>query len=48
MQKALRAFFLPTRIDDARLDVYTIYKKEATDYDTDYVKKYDEGLNTTG
>ena len=24
-----------------------MYKKEATDYDTDYVKKYDEDLNTT-
>ena len=24
-----------------------MYKREATDYDTDYVKKYDEDLNTT-
>jgi len=23
-----------------------MYKKEATDYDTDYVKRYDEDLNT--
>ena len=24
-----------------------MYKKEATEYDTDYAKKYDEDLNTT-
>ena len=24
-----------------------MYKKEAVEYDTDYVKKYDEDLNTT-
>jgi len=24
-----------------------MYKREATEYDTDYVKKYDEDLNTT-
>ena len=23
-----------------------MYKREATEYDTDYVKKYDEDLNT--
>ena len=44
---ALRAFPLPIKNDDARLDFYTMYKKEATEYDTDYVKKYDEDLNTT-
>jgi len=33
--------------DDPRLDFYTIYGGEATGYDTDYVKKYDEDLNTT-
>ena len=43
---ALRAFFQPIKQDDARLDFYAIYKKEATEYDTDYVKKYDEDLNT--
>jgi len=40
-------FFLPIKNDDARLDFYTMYKKEAMEYDTDYVKKYDEDLNTT-
>lgn len=46
-QEALRVFFQPIKHDDPRLDFYAIYKKEATEYDTDYVKKYDEDLNTT-
>jgi len=46
-QDALRAFFQPIKTDDPRLDFYTMYKREATEYDTDYVKKYDEDLNTT-
>lgn len=37
----------PIKNDDARLDFYTVYKKEATEYDTNYVKKYDEDLNST-
>jgi hypothetical protein len=32
---------------DARVDFYTMYKRESAEYDTDYVKKYDEDLNTT-
>ena len=47
LQEALRVFFQPIKTDDARLDFYTTYKKEATEYDTDYVRKYDEDLNTT-
>ena len=47
IQDALRGFLPPTKYDDARLDFYTVYKKEATEYDTDYIKKYDEDLNTT-
>ena len=46
-QDALRTFFQPIKNDDARIDFYTMYKREATEYDTDYVKKYDEDLNTT-
>ena len=46
-QDALRAFFQPLKTDDPRLNFYTIYKREATEYDVDYVKKYDEDLNTT-
>ena len=40
-------FLLHIKNDDARLDFYTVYKKEATEYDTDYVKRYDDDLNTT-
>ena len=34
-QDALRTFFQPIKNDDARLDFYAVYKKEATEYDTD-------------
>ena len=47
IQEALRAFLQPIKSDDPRIDFYTVYKKEATEYDTEYVKKYDEDLNTT-
>ena len=47
IKDALRTFLPPIKNDDARLDFYTVYKKEATEYDVDYVKKYDEDLNTT-
>ena len=40
-------FFPAIKSDDARLDFYTTYKREATEYDVDYVRKYDEDLNTT-
>jgi hypothetical protein len=46
-QDALRAFFQPIKTDDPRLDFYTMYKREAAEYDAHYVKKYDEDLNTT-
>ena len=46
-QDALRAFFQPIKNDDPRLDFYTMYKREATEYDADYVKKYDDDLSTT-
>ena len=45
-QGALRSFFQPIKNDDPHLDFYTRYKREAAEYDTDYVKKYDEDLNT--
>ena len=47
IEDALRAFLLPIKNDDTRLEFYTVYKKEATEYDVDYIKKYDEDLNTT-
>lgn len=47
LHDALRMFFQPIKNDDPRLDFYTMYKKEAGQYDADYVKKYDDDLNTT-
>jgi len=47
IKDALRAFLPPIKNDDGRLDFYTVYKRESTEYDLDYVKKYDEDLNTT-
>ena len=47
MQDALRMFLQPIKADDPRLDFYAVYKQEATEYDMEYVKKYDEELNTT-
>ena len=46
-QDALRTFFPPMKCDDSRIDFYAMYKREATEYDMDYIKKYDEDLNTT-
>ena len=46
-QDALRTFFQPIKTDDPRPDFYTMYKREATEYNMDHVKKYDEDLNTT-
>ena len=47
LQDALRTFFQPIKTGDPRVDFYTMYKRESAEYDTDYVKKYDEDLNTT-
>ena len=47
LQDALRTFFQPNKTEDHRVDFYTMYKRESAEYDTDYVKKYDEDLNTT-
>ena len=46
-QEALKHFFQPTKTGDPRVDFYTMYKKESFEHDTEYVKKYDEDLNTT-
>ena len=47
IRDALRNFILPVKTEDPRVDFYTMYKRESAEYDTDYVKKYDEDLNTT-
>ena len=46
-QDALRTFFQPIKTEDPRVDFYTMYKRESAEYDADYIKKYDEDLNTT-
>jgi len=47
IQDALRDFFPPIKTKDARADFYAAYQRESSQYDHDYVKKYDEDLNTT-
>jgi hypothetical protein len=47
IQDALRDFFPPIKTKDARADFYTAYQRESSQYDHNYVKKYDEDLNTT-
>ena len=46
IQDALRNFIPPIKTGDPRVDFYAMYKREAAEYDTDYVKKHDEDLNT--
>ena len=47
IQDALRMFLLPIKNDDPKLDFYTMYKREATEYDAEYMQNYNEDLNTT-
>ena len=47
IQDALRMFLQPIKNDDPRLDFFTMYKREATEYDTDSMQKHNEDLNTT-
>jgi len=39
--------FLPIKNDDPKLDFYTMYRRETMEYDTEYMQKYNEDLNTT-
>ena len=47
IQEALRMFLQPIKNDDPQLDFYTMYKRETMEYDTEYMQKYNEDLNTT-
>ena len=47
IQEALRIYFQPIKNDDPKLDFYTMYKRETMEYDTQYLDKYNEDLNTT-
>ena len=47
IQEALRMYLQPIKNDDPKLDFYTMYKRETLEYDTEYMQKYNEDLNTT-
>ena len=47
IQEAMRMYFQPIKNEDPQLDFYAMYKREATEYDTEYMTKYNEDLNTT-
>lgn len=47
MQEALWMYFQPIKNDDPKLDFYTMYKRETSEYDTECMQKYNEDLNTT-
>ena len=47
LHSALKEFFEPLKTNDSRADFFAIYRKEAAEFDRDYVRKYDEDLNTT-
>ena len=47
IQEALRMYLQPIKNDDPQIDFYTMYKRETTEYDTEYMQKYNEDLNTT-
>ena len=47
IQEALRMYFQPIKNDDPNLDFYTMYKRETTEYDTEFMQKHNEDLNTT-
>ena len=47
IQDALRTFFQSSKNGDARLEFYEMYKKVAQEYDTEYIRRYNEDLNAT-
>lgn len=47
LHSALKEFFDPLRTNNSRTDFFTVYRKEADEFDRDYAKKYDEDLNTS-
>jgi len=40
-------YLQPIKNDDPQLDFYTMYKRETMEYDTEYMQKLNEDLNTT-
>lgn len=40
-------YLQPIKNEDPHLDFFTMYKRETVEYDTEYMNKYNEDLNTT-
>jgi len=40
-------YLQPIKDGDPRLDFYTMYKRETMEYDTEYMQRCNEDLNTT-
>ena len=49
LDRALGSYFpsIASKTMTARAEFYDKYKREADEYDKDFIKKYDEDLNTT-
>jgi len=47
IQEALRMYLQLIKNNDPQLDFYTMYKRETMEYETEYMQKYNEDLNTT-
>ena len=47
IQEALRMYFEPIKNGDPKFDFYAMYKREAGEYDTEYMQGYNEDLNST-
>ena len=47
IQEALRMYLQPIKKDDHQVDFYTMYKRETMEYDSEYMQKHNEDLNTT-
>lgn len=47
LHAALKEFFDPLRINDARTDFFAVYRRESAEFDRDHANKYDEDLNTS-
>ena len=40
-------YLQPIKNDDPKLDFYTMYRRETTEYDTEHMQKHNDDLNTT-
>ena len=47
LHSALKEFFEPVKTNDSRAEFFAAYRKESSEFDRDYVGKYDGDLNTS-